>query len=62
MCPFYDSEEAQKVICEGVIENTHIHLCFDTPDALKEYKRKFCYDDFESCIIHTALCTKYEDG
>lgn len=62
LCPFYDCEEAQKVICEGVIENTHIHLCFDTPEALKEYKRKFCYDDYESCIIHTALCTKYEDG
>lgn len=60
-CPFYDSEEAQKVICEGVIENTRIHICFDTPDALKKYKKVFCYNDFESCIIHKALCIKYED-
>lgn len=60
-CPFYDSEEAQKVICEGVIENTKIHICFDTPDALKQYKKIFCYNDYQNCIIHKALSVKYED-
>ena len=59
-CPFYDCEEAQKVICEGVIENTHVHICFDTPGALKIYKRGFCYNDYESCILHKALSSKYE--
>lgn len=60
-CPFYDSEEAQKVVCEGVEENTGIHLCFGTPASQSEYKKIYCYNSYEYCIIYRALCSKYDD-
>lgn len=59
-CPFYDSEEAQKVVCEGVKENTGIHICFETPASLREYKIEFCYNNYQGCIIYKALYSKYE--
>lgn len=59
-CPFYDSEEAQKVVCEGVKENTGIHICFETPASQKEYKHEFCYNNYQGCIIYKALYGKYE--
>lgn len=58
-CPFYDGEEAQKVVCEGVEENTRIHLCFDTPASQRAYKIEFCYNYYEDCIIYKALYSKY---
>ena len=60
-CPFYDSEEAQKVVCEGVKENTGIHLCFETTASQKEYKSEFFYNYYQSCIIYKALDSKYEE-
>ncbi len=60
-CPFYECEEAQKVICEGVEENSGIHLCFKTPESQKKYKREHCYNNYEDCIIYKALSSKYED-
>lgn len=60
-CPFYDSEEAQKVVCEGVEVNTGIHICFETPASQKNYKRCFCYNNYEECIIYKALNSKYKD-
>ena len=58
-CPFYDCEEAQKVICEGVVVNSGIHLCFETPSSQKDYKKEHCYNSYESCLIYQALCKKY---
>ena len=48
-CPYYKFEEKQMIFCEGVQEGSAIHLAFDTPSNLKEYKNHFCkgcyYDD-----------------
>ena len=60
-CPFYDSEEAQKVVCEGVENNTGIHLCFESPASQKEYKKAFCYHNYKDCLIYKALDSKYKD-
>lgn len=60
-CPFYEGEEAQKVICEGVVENSGIHLCFETPTSQKNYKKEHCYDCYKNCVIYKALCGKYEE-
>lgn len=48
------------MVCEGVEENTGIHLCFGTPASQREYKKEFCYNNYQSCIIYKALYSKYE--
>lgn len=49
------------MVCEGVIENTGIHLCFGTPASQREYKKEFCYNNYQECIIYKALYSKYDD-
>ena len=48
------------MVCEGVEENTGIHLCFGTPASQSEYKKIYCYNSYTYCIIYRALCSKYE--
>ena len=60
-CPFYSGEEAQKVVCEGVWEDTGIHLCFGTPALQREYKKIYCYNSYTYCSIYRSLCSKYEE-
>lgn len=58
-CPFYNGEEAQKVVCEGVEDNSGIHLCFETPASQKAYKMAYCYNQYSECRIYKALDSKY---
>ena len=41
-CPYYKGEEKQVLFCEGVQEGSSIHLAFDTPSNLRDYKNQFC--------------------
>ena len=41
-CPYYNGEETQKIICEGVQEGSAIHLAFDTAQNRRGYKKCFC--------------------
>ena len=40
-CPYYKFEEKQKIFCEGVQEGTSLHLAFNTPSNLKDYKKRY---------------------
>lgn len=61
ICPFYRSEEKQKVYCEGVKRESSIHLAFGDAKDLKTYMDKHCRGGYETCIIAQALLRKYED-
>ena len=50
-CPYYKGEEKQKIFCEGVQEGSAIHLAFDTPPNLKDYKNCFCKRCYNKCLI-----------
>lgn len=60
-CPFYHSEEPQKICCEGVQEESTIHLCFSTPTQQKMYKGVFCNNKYKKCYIADMLFKKYEE-
>ena len=59
-CPFYHSEEPQKICCEGIWEENTIHLCFGTPSQQTEYKEIFCNTNYHNCLIADMLFKTYE--
>lgn len=59
-CPYYKCEDKQKIFCEGVQEGTAIHLAFDTPSNLKDYKRAFCRECWEQCFLADMHNRKYD--
>jgi hypothetical protein len=61
LCPFYHSEDSQKLYCEGVMSGTSIHLAFDTPYNKKNYRNKLCCRDYSRCYINRMLEEKYRD-
>jgi hypothetical protein len=58
-CPYYDGEEKQKIICEGVQDGASIHMAFDTPQNRRNYKKKFCNKSYNECLIAEALNRKW---
>ena len=62
LCPFYSEEDAQMILCEGVEDNTSLHLAFGSPACLKAYKHRFCCGTkFKKCRIARMLYQKYEE-
>lgn len=59
-CPFYKSEERQKIMCEGVDDNSTIHLAFCDPSKKTSYRKRTCCDKYDRCVIAQALGRKYE--
>lgn len=60
-CPFYKDCERQRIRCEGVWENTAIHLAFGDATDLKEYKLEYCCGLWKNCRIARMLIEKYEE-
>ncbi|MBS6447535.1 MAG: hypothetical protein KH382_08080 [Clostridiales bacterium] len=60
LCPFYHSETAQAIHCEGTESGNVIHLIFWEPQRKADYKRRFCCGEYKSCPLHAALLKKYE--
>lgn len=44
-CPFHHWYEGCKLCCEGVQENSSIHLAFESPEARRKYMKDICYID-----------------
>ena len=61
-CPFYHSEDAQKVYCEGVTDDTSIHLAFKSCAALSSYKWRYCYGDYQKCRLARMQFKRWDDN
>ena len=57
-CPFYKAEDKNIIYCEGVKDNSSIHNAF--PGSAAAYKKEFCCDNWEGCLIAKALWSKYD--
>lgn len=65
VCPFYIGDKECKIVCEGVIDNTTIHLNFGSREELKEYADRYCclLDNYKNCRLCDMLDLKhYKDG
>lgn len=59
VCPYYRSEERQVIYCEGVEENSSIHMAFSTPQQKKEYLLNYCRKFKPDCLVAQALNQKW---
>ena len=58
-CPFYHSEDEQKIYCEGVDEKSSIHLAFNSKSERKRYRQEKCGKNYKECHIAKMLYAKY---
>lgn len=61
LCPFYNCEDPQRIMCEGIEDGTGLHLTFATPMGKRNYASRFCAKDFGSCLINKMLEEKYSN-
>lgn len=61
-CPYYCSEEPNKIYCEGPEEQVNwLHLAWGDEKKKKEYKRKNCKARWEKCPI-ACMLKEQRDG
>lgn len=63
-CPFYHGHDGAKIKCEGVSDDTAIHLVFGDSIARAIYMRDCCnkIQACQTCWIHKMLYTKWEQN
>lgn len=60
VCPFYKYEGQQMIYCEGVDDNTALHLAFASKHDMREYRKGKCESDYKTCMICQMLNRKYD--
>lgn len=60
VCPYYKYEAPQMVYCEGVDDNTALHLAFATKQGKKAYMGAKCKECWKGCMIAQMLNRKYD--
>ena len=61
LCPFYHSEEARAIHCEGTEDNNVLHLIFWSPESKQKYEERFCCAAIAKCRLCGMLYQKYGD-
>ena len=51
ICPHYHSDDAQHIYCDGVRENTWVHLAFTGKKAKTDYKCIYCRGNWRKCLL-----------
>ena len=54
-CPFYKKEDHQTIFCEGVTDNSSVHLAFGNGLYCKEYKESKCRSNYRQCYVYRML-------
>ena len=60
VCPYYKYEAPQMIYCEGVDEETALHLAFASKTQLREYRKEKCEGRWCACLIAQMLNRKYD--
>ncbi len=60
-CPYYRSNDENRIKCEGVEPGTSTHIVFGSVDAQRAYKKWFCNDVIRcsECLVHRMLDGKW---
>lgn len=60
-CPYEKSSYSQKIVCEGPIMGSSLHLCFASHADLIAYKNRFCRSrNCNLCPIAASLNKKWD--
>ncbi len=58
LCPFYISENASAIMCEGLNKNSKSKRSFRKKSDKRRVKQKFCESNYQSCAIYKLLMSK----
>ena len=59
LCPFYHSEDAYRICCEGLEEGSTVHVVFSSSTKKQSFSRRYCCKDYKACKIANILYEKY---
>lgn len=60
-CPFYIKSDAQRITCEGLVEDSYINQFFRRGNDRKIHKETFCDVKYENCEIFQMLKRYYDE-
>lgn len=62
-CPFYRTNDTNRIVCEGLEEGNTINLVYESQTDRKEYMKENCNDieKCHSCPIHKLLDKLYDE-
>lgn len=55
ICPFYKHENRFVIFCQGVEDESVIHLAFPKPSSCYQFKEKYCRKQHDMCPIAQML-------
>lgn len=60
-CPYYHSNDNNRIKCEGMSEGNSVHLVFQDETERAKYMKQYCYslEICRYCLIHNALDNKW---
>ena len=63
-CPFYRTNNTNKIVCEGLAEGNTINLVYESQVDRAKYMKEVGYDllGCRDCPIYIMLMGKYEEG
>ena len=59
-CPFFKSCKLNSIVCEGVQENSTLHLSFSGRGDMMRYINSHCVKHKSACMVAALLYSKYE--
>lgn len=61
-CPFYLSDHAQKISCEGAFDGSVLSSIYKRSMDKNGVKERYCDQRYEDCTIYQMLMRKYEEN
>ena len=61
VCPHYRHEDSQVIYCDGVNDNSVIHVAFASKSESLAYKMSMCRENFGKCRVYRMLSDMYDD-
>lgn len=61
ICPFYASEDKNKIYCEGMTADSSLHVVFGDPKKKADYEERMCCSRYMACRLAKMLNDKYRE-
>ena len=59
LCPFYHSEDSYRICCEGLDDDSTIHVVFASSVKKTAYSVRYCCQNYKACKMAHILYEKY---
>ena len=60
-CPFYSSDKADRIVCEGIFYGSMLHNIFENKSDKDNTFRLRCCGDYEGCHVYRENMDKYTE-